>query len=94
MLSIDQTKLEVFGFSEEPGDMFYCLLDNTSASSGIDLDKLSATKPERLDEALNKMGCLVLLSRKDLDKVMDISELEHDELHERIYEWASSEDMV
>ncbi|MEX0927826.1 MAG: hypothetical protein WD266_03830 [Balneolales bacterium] len=94
MLTKEQTKLEVFGFSDQPEDLFYCLLDLTNKSAGIDLRKLSSTKPEKLDEALNEMGCLVLLSKKDIDKVLNGSDNDHDELHDKLYQWALEEDMV
>ena len=94
MLTKEQTKLEIFGFSEQSEDMFYCLLDLTSKSAGIDLTKLSSTPPEKLDEALEKMGCLLLLSRKDLDKVFDGDDNNHDELHTALYELARDENLI
>ncbi|MEX0686228.1 MAG: hypothetical protein WD267_05220 [Balneolales bacterium] len=93
MLKKEHTKLEVFGFSDQPEDKFYCLLDTSNKSAGIDIKKLSSTKPEKLDEALNKMGCLVLLSNNDINNRLDLKGLEHDELHDRLFNWASEEGM-
>ncbi|MEX0773080.1 MAG: hypothetical protein WEB89_05070 [Balneolales bacterium] len=90
----EQTKLEVFGFSEKPEDMFYCLLDLTNQSAGIDLTKLSSANPQKLDEALEKMGCLVIFSQNDIDDMLNGSDADQDELHEILYQWAKDQGIV
>ncbi|MEX0779861.1 MAG: hypothetical protein WD491_07175 [Balneolales bacterium] len=90
----EQTKLEVFGFSDKPEDKFYCLMDLTHKTAEIDLKKLSSTAPEKLDEALQEMGCLALLSRTDIETKLNGSDEDQEDLHEKMYNWAHDQGIV
>lgn len=90
----EQTKLEVLNFSDKAEDKFHCLMDLTNKSSGIDLEKLSSAEPGKLDEVLEKMGCLAIFSPKDVGAITNGLDCDPDELHDKLYHWAQEQGIV
>lgn len=94
MLSIEDTKLEVFSFSDDDNDKFYSLTNLKKNPDGLDIQKLSKTSPLKLDEVLNQMGCIVLLSSGDVEKLVANENIDTDNLHQEIYRLSEREGLL
>jgi len=94
MLSIDDTKLEVIGFGDEPSDNFYILVDTTKSPDGIDMEKLQLTDPRNFDSVLDDMGCIVMLSGNELEELIKREKINDSDLHEELYNLAVEEGIV
>lgn len=94
MLQQDDTKLEIFGFGEDADDNFYCLVNTRKCPEGIDLEKLSSADPRKFDEALNEMGCILLLRGDELEELINRGAITDSDLHASIYELAVEEGII
>ncbi|MDZ7682893.1 MAG: hypothetical protein U5J63_14555 [Fodinibius sp.] len=95
MLDKDDTKLEIFGFGEEDAeDNFYCLVNLQKSPEGIDLQELSMADPRKFDEALNEMGCILLLRGDEVEELIERGEITDSNLHKSIYELAVEEGII
>lgn len=94
MLQKEDTKLEVFGFGQESEDNFYCLIDLTKSPDGLDVEKLSQTDPRKLDEVLEEMGCIVMLSGQDVEKLINEGDISSSDLHGEIFDLARKENLI
>lgn len=94
MLTKDDTKLEIFGFGDDDEDNFYCLVNLTKSPDGIDLEKLSMTDPRNFDEALNRMGCILMLRGDEVEELIKREEITGPDLHESIYDLAVREGII
>lgn len=94
MLKKDDTKLEIFGFGENTDDSFYCLVNIKKSPEGIDLEKLSSADPRKFDEALNKMGCILLLRGDELEELINRGAVTDSDLHASIYDLAVEEGII
>ncbi len=94
MLKKEDTKLEVFGFGDEKDDNFYCLVNLKKSPDGIDLKKLSMSDPRNFDEALNRMGCILLLRGDEVEELINREEITDSDLHKSIYDLAVREEII
>lgn len=94
MLEKKDTKLEIFGFGEEAEDKFYCLVNLTKSPEGIDLKKLSMADPRKFDEALNEMGCILLLKGSEVEELIQRDEITDTDLHQSLYDLAVREEII
>lgn len=94
MLKKEDTKLEVFGFGDEKDDNFYCLVNLKKSPDGIDLKKLSMSDPRNFDEALNRMGCILLLRGDEVEELINRDEITDSDLHKSIYDLAVREEII
>jgi len=94
MITKDNTKLELFGFGDNPDDIFYCLVNLTKSPDGVDLEKLSAADPRRFDEVLNSMGCILLLNGEEVEELIKRDEITDANLHQSIYDLAVREEVI
>lgn len=94
MLSLKDTKLEIFSFDENDNEPFYSLTNLKKSPDGLDIQKLSKTSPTRLDEALNEMGCITLLSTSDVKQLIQNENLDEDNLHQEIFDLMKREKLI
>lgn len=96
MLKKDETKLEIFSFGNEDQDEdnFYCLVNLNKSPEGMDLKKLSQADPRNFDEALNEMGCLLMLRGDELEILIEREEITGDDMHQSIYDLAVKEEII
>lgn len=94
MLQKEDTKLEIFGFGEEDADKFYALVNTKKSPDGIDIEELSMADPRKFDEALNKMGCIVLLQGDEMEELIKRGDIDDADLHKSLYELAVEEGMI
>lgn len=94
MLKKEDTKLEIFGFGEEPDDKFYCLVNLKKSPDGIDLKKLSMADPRNFDEALNRQGCILLLKGSEVEELIKRDEITDSNLHQSLYDLAVEEEII
>jgi hypothetical protein len=96
MLKKDDTKLEIFGFGDDDNDedMFYCLVNTTKSPEGIDLEKLSNADPRKFDEALNEMGCILLLRGDEVEELIKRGDITDTNLHKSLYDLAVDEGII
>lgn len=96
MLQQDDTKLEIFGFGDESDeeDTFYCLVNTKKSPDGIDLEKLSNADPRKFDEALNEMGCILLLRGDEIEELISRDAITDTDLQKSLYELAVDEGII
>lgn len=94
MLEKEDTKLEIFGFGEEPDDKFYCLVNIAKNPDGIDLEKLSMADPRKFDEELNRQGCILLLKGSEVEELIKRDEIQDTDLHQSLYDLAVKEEII
>ncbi len=96
MLQQDDTKLEIFGFGDENDeeDTFYCLVNTKKSPDGIDLEKLSNADPRKFDEALNEMGCILLLRGDEIEELISREAITDTDLQKSLYELAVDEGII
>lgn len=96
MLEKENTKLEIFGFGDEDKeeDTFYCLVNTKKSPEGIDLEKLSQADPRKFDEALNEMGCILLLRGDEVEELIERGAITDSNLHQSIYDLAVEEEII
>ena len=94
MLSIEDTKLEVIGFGDEPSDNFYILVDTIKSPEGIDMEKLQLTDPRNFDSVLDDMGCIVMLSGNELEELIKRGKVNDNDLHKELYNLAVDEGII
>ena len=95
MLEKEDTKLEIFGFGdEEDEDNFYCLVNLNKSPDGIDLEKLSMADPRKFDEALNNMGCILLLRGDEVEELIKRGDIADSDLHQSHYDLAVEEEII
>ncbi|GAA5522678.1 hypothetical protein LQ318_13060 [Aliifodinibius salicampi] len=96
MLQQDDTKLEIFGFGDENDeeDTFYCLVNTKKSPDGIDLEKLSNADPRKFDEALNEMGCILLLRGDEIEELINRDAITDADLQKSLYELAVDEGII
>lgn len=95
MLEKEDTKLEIFGFGdEEEEDNFYCLVNLKKSPEGIDLKKLSMADPRKFDEALNNMGCILLLRGDEVEELIKRGDITDSDLHQSLYDLAVEEEII
>ena len=95
MLEKEETKLEIFGFGdEEDEDNFYCLVNLKKSPDGIDLEKLSMADPRKFDEALNNMGCILLLRGDEVEELIKRGDIADSDLHQSLYDLAVEEEII
>lgn len=96
MLQQDDTKLEIFGFGDENDeeDTFYCLVNTKKSPDGIDLEKLSNADPRKFDEALNEMGCILLLRGDEIEELISRDVITDTDLQKSLYELAVDEGII
>lgn len=94
MLKKDDTKLEIFGFGDNQDDNFYCLVNIRKSPEGIDLERLSSANPRKFDEALDEMGCILLLRGDELEELISRGAVTDSDLHASIYDLAVEEGII
>lgn len=94
MIRFEQTGLEQISFGETPEDNFTVLVNKLISPNGIDFEKLRLTDPRMFDNALDKMGCIVLLNELEIDELVRRNELSKAELHKSLYELAKNEGLL
>mgnify|MGYP005849512389 CR=1 FL=1 len=94
MLSIEDTKLEVIGFGDEPSDNFYILVDTIKSPGGIDMEKLQLSDPRNFDSVLDDMGCIVMLSGNELEELIKRGKVNDSDLHKELYNLAVNEGII
>ena len=96
MLDRENTKLEIFGFGndDDDEDTFYCLVNTNKSPDGIDLEELSMADPRKFDEALNEMGCILLLRGDEIEELIERGDISDSNLHKSIYELAVEEGII
>ncbi len=96
MLQQDDTKLEIFGFGDENDeeDTFYCLVNTKKSPDGIDLERLSNADPRKFDEALNEMGCILLLRGDEIEELISREAINDTDLEKSLYELAVDEGII
>ena len=94
MVQFEDTKLEIIGFGEAKEDIFYFLVDLNVSPDGIDAEKLSQTDPRELDDELDKMGCLLMITGEDLESFLEEENITETNLHKAIYEKAVEEQII
>jgi len=95
MLEKEDTKLEIFGFGdEEDEDNFYCLVNLNKSPEGIDLEKLSMADPRKFDEALNNMGCILLLRGDEVEELIKRGDIADSDLHQSLYDLAVEQEII
>lgn len=98
MLKKDETKLEIIGFGEEDDsdktDTFYCLVNLRKSPDGIDLKKLSLADPRNFDQALERMGCILLLRGDEVEELIKRGDIADADIHTSLYELAKREDII
>jgi hypothetical protein len=96
MLQQDDTKLEIFGFGDENNeeDTFYCLVNTKKSPDGIDLEKLSNADPRKFDEALNEMGCILLLRGDEIEELISREAITDTDLQKSLYDLAVDEGII
>ncbi len=94
MLTLDQTKLDIFSFGENEDDTFYILINTKINPEGVDLKKLSGADPRFFDAMLNAMGCILMLNQQEVDELAGRRELDKKDLHTSIYNLAKSEGII
>lgn len=96
MLSKEDTKLEIFSFGDEDhnDDNFYCLVNLTKSPDGMDLKKLSQADPRNFDDALNEMGCILMLRGDEVEVLIERGDIADSDLHQSIYDLAVKEEII
>lgn len=94
MLTLDQTKLDVFSFGDNADDTFYILINTKINPEGVDLRKLSGADPRFFDAMLNAMGCILMLNQQEIDELAGRNELDKNDLHTSIFELAKTEGVI
>lgn len=94
MLQFNDTKLEIFGFGDNKEDIFYCLINLKVNPDGLDVDKLAKTDPRELDDQLDKMGCLVMITGEDLESLISEEDLSEPNMHQALYDLAVKEEVI
>lgn len=94
MLSLDDTKLEIFGFGDNKEDIFYCLINLKVNPDGLNVEKLSQTDPRNLDDVLDDMGCLVMITGEDIEKLISEKDIEDENFHKALYDLAVEEGII
>ena len=94
MIQFNDTDLQIICFGELPEDHFYCLVDKRVAGDGLDVEKMRLMNPRSFDLQLREMGCLVMLTGREVDELASRGDLEPDELHRSIYELSSDEGLL
>ncbi len=94
MLQLNDTKLEIFGFGDEKEDIFYCLINLKVNPDGLDVDKLAKTDPRELDDQLDQMGCLVMITGEDLESLIEEEDIGEANLHKALYDLAVDEEVI
>lgn len=94
MLKPDDTKLEIFGFGDAKEDIFYCLINQKVNPDGLDPEKLAQTDPRDLDDVLDKMGCLVMITGEDMESLIKEKNIQDENFHQALYELAVDEGLI
>lgn len=94
MLKLEDTKLEVFTFGEEPDDKFYCLVNLKVSPDGLNLNKLKLSDPRNFDQLLSEAGCLVMLTQNEMNELISRGELKVENLHPELYELCKKEGII
>ncbi len=94
MIPFDKTGLEEFSFGDAPEDTFYILVDRNVSPDGIDLERLKLADPRSFDATLSNMGCLIMLSKVEIDELVRRKELDPNKLHRSLYELAKEEGVL
>ncbi|MEX0771281.1 MAG: hypothetical protein WD035_11135 [Balneolaceae bacterium] len=94
MLKLEDTKLEVFTFGEEPDDKFYCLVNLKVSPDGLNLSKLKLSDPRNFDQLLSEAGCLVMLTQDEMNELIGRGELKAEDLHSELYELCKKEGII
>lgn len=94
MLTLEQTKLDVFSFGANADDTFYILINTKINPDGVDLDKLSGADPRFFDAILNAMGCVLMLNQQEVDELVSRGDLQKDDLHSSIFNLARNEGII
>lgn len=96
MLGKDDTKLEIFSFGDkdQDEDNFFCLINLKKSPDGMDLKKLSQADPRNFDQALNEMGCILMLRGDEVELLIEREEITGTDLHQSLYDLAVEEDII
>ncbi|MGM0506401.1 MAG: hypothetical protein ACQER4_04355, partial [Bacteroidota bacterium] len=68
-------------------DRFYCLADQRLAPDGLRPEKMRLVNPRNLDRELRALGCLAMMTERELDELRRRGEIrpEMEHLREDLY---------
>ena len=94
MLTLNDTELETFSFGEEDEDKYYILVNLKQNPYGINVQSLANADPRSFDQVLTQMGSLLMLTRIEINELIERGLVDANNLHESLFNLAKKEGII
>lgn len=94
MLLLNDTELETFSFGEEDEDKYYILVNLKQNPDGINVQSLANADPRSFDQVLTQMGSLLMLTRIEINELIERGLVDANNLHESLFNLAKKEGII
>lgn len=94
MNALENTKVNIIEFGDQPEDIFYCLVDLSISPNGLNVDKLKISDPRNFDQRLMESGCLMMFSGDEINELESRGDISRDELHQSLIDLAIKEGVI
>lgn len=93
-MKASDTKLQTIEFGEQPGDIYYCLIDRRVSPDGLNIEKMRLSDPRNIDEEFRKQGCLMMFTGDEIEELANRGDLDRSDLHLSLFNLAKREGVI